>query len=244
MRPIGFSTGALAKGDFSHAIHLLKHYRTLKAIELSALRDHELAPLVEAVPELDLKSFDYVSFHAPSKLRDMDEATVVELLLRLPAAWPIVVHPDILETTQLWTRLGSRLCVENMDNRKTTGRTVAELRDLFLRLPAATFCLDVGHAKQIDPTMASAILMLREFGDRLRQVHMSDVGARGEHFTIGVMARLAFRRLAAHVPGACPIIIESVIESAAIESEVRAAEDAFGEKTQGWQTGTVGVSPA
>jgi sugar phosphate isomerase/epimerase len=243
MRPIGFSTGALAKGDFSRAIRLLKHYRTLKAIELSALRDHELAPLVEAVPKLDLKSFDYVSFHAPSKLGDMDEVTAADLLLRLPEAWAIVVHPDILRTTKVWTRFGGRLCVENMDNRKTTGRTVAELRDLFQRLPAATFCLDVGHAKQIDPTMASAILMLREFGDRLRQVHMSDVGARGEHFAIGVMARLAFSRLAAHVPRACPIIIESVIESSAIEHEVRTATDAFEEKQQDWKLSAAVLSP-
>jgi len=243
MRPIGFSTGALAKGDFVRAIRLQGHYRTLKAIELSALRDYELAPLVEAVPKLDLRSFDYVSFHAPSKLRDMDEATAADLLLRLPEAWPIVVHPDILQNTKLWTRFGSRLCVENMDNRKTTGRTVAELRDLFQRLPAATFCLDVGHAKQIDPTMATAILMLREFGDRLRQVHMSDVGARGEHFAIGVMARLAFSRVAAHVPRACPIIIESVIESGAIEHEVQAATDVFDQREPGWKVRAPILSP-
>jgi hypothetical protein len=243
MRPIGFSTGALAKGDFNRAIRLQGKFRTLKAIELSALRDHELAPLVEAVPRLDLKSFDYVSFHAPSKLREMDEATAADLLLRLPEAWPIVVHPDILRNTKLWNRFGSRLCVENMDNRKTTGRTVAELRELFQRLPAATFCLDVGHAKQIDPTMATAILMLREFGSRLRQVHMSDVGARGEHFAIGVMARLAFNRVAAHVPMACPIIIESVIDSAAIEREVEAAMEAFDDKRQAWKIGTPILAP-
>ncbi|MEK6371430.1 MAG: TIM barrel protein [Acidobacteriota bacterium] len=138
----------------------------------------------------------------------------------------------------LWARLGERLCLENMDNRKTTGRTVAELRELFRSLPAATFCLDVGHAKQIDPTMATAILMLREFGDRLRQVHVSDVGARGEHFSIGVLARLAFSRLAMHVPRGCPMIIESVIEPDAIEREVNAAIGAFDEKPGSWRVGT------
>lgn len=68
-----------------------------------------------------------------------------------------------------------------MDNRKPSGRTVSELRELFRQLPEASFCFDIGHAKQIDPTMASAILMLREFGGRLKQVHMSDVGPAGEH---------------------------------------------------------------
>lgn len=241
MRPIGFSTGALAKGDFQRGIHLQRRYQALRAIELSALREHELGPLVEAAAGLDLKPFDYVSFHAPSKLKSMDESTVVELLLRLPAAWSIVVHPDIVRTYSIWARLGARLCIENMDNRKTTGRTVAELRELFRALPAATFCLDVGHAKQIDPTMASAILMLREFGTRLRQVHMSDVGARGEHFSIGVMARLAFSRLAAHVPRTCPVIIESVIEFDAMEREVTAAIGAFDEEPGAWRLGTRGL---
>lgn len=229
MRPIGFSTGALAKGDFHRAMALQSAFPRLKAIELSALRDHELAPLVEAVPRLALKCFEYVSVHAPSKLRAISETEVVELLLRLPEAWPVVVHPDIVRSTSLWSRLGGRLCLENMDNRKTTGRTVAELRELFHALPDASFCLDVGHAKQVDPTMASAILMLREFGSRLRQVHMSDVGAGGEHLPIGVMARLAFGRLSSHISASCPVIIESIIEAAEMEREVDAAISAFEE---------------
>lgn len=237
MRPIGFSTGALAKGDFRRGIQLQIQHPALRAIELSALRDHELLPLLDAIDDLRLETFEYISFHAPSKLNVMDEATVVELLLRLPAAWPIIVHPDLIRTFNLWTRLGSRLCIENMDNRKTTGRTVAELRTLFVSLPAATFCLDVGHAKQIDPTMATAILMLREFGSRLRQVHVSDVGAGGEHLSIGLMARIAFSRLAAHVPRNCPIVIESVIEPDAIERELGSALAVFDENPQAVRLG-------
>ena len=38
--------------------------------------------------------------------------------------------------------------------------------NLFAALPDATFCLDVGHARQIDPTMVTAILMLNQFGNR------------------------------------------------------------------------------
>ncbi len=227
MRPIGFSTGALAKSDFRRGIQLQSANQSLRAIELSALRDHELLPLLESVPSLRLESFEYISFHAPSKLKVLDEATVVELLLRLPTEWPIVVHPDLIATLSLWSRFGARLCIENMDNRKSTGRTVAELRELFASLPDATFCLDVGHAKQIDPTMATAILMLREFGDRLRQVHISDVGAGGEHLPIGLMARVAFSHLASHVPRYCPVIIESVVEPEEIERELQAALGAF-----------------
>ncbi|HYI10914.1 MAG TPA: hypothetical protein VEK57_17795 [Thermoanaerobaculia bacterium] len=219
MRPIGFSTGALAKGDFARGLDLQRGAERIDAVELSALRDHELPALAEAAASLQLDAFAYVSLHAPSKLQNLDEETVFGLLLRLPE-WPIVVHPEILQTPSLWQSLGRRLCIENMDDRKTTGRTVEELRELFEIYPDASFCLDLGHARQIDPTMASALRMLREFGDRLRQLHVSDVGPRGEHLPLGATARRSFAHVAHRVPGDCPMIIESIIAPEAMEQEL------------------------
>lgn len=227
MRPIGFSTGALAKGDFNLALDMQRDLPRIDAVELSALRDHELRTLVEAIASLDLSLFAYVSFHAPSKLHALDEETVFALLLRLPESWPIVVHPAILRTPSLWRQLGERVCIENMDNRKTTGRTVAELSTLFDILPEATFCLDLGHTRQVDPTMASAILMIRQFGERLRQVHVSDVGPRGEHFALGATARYAFAKVSRHLPAACPLIIESIIPGDLMEHELDAVTAIF-----------------
>jgi hypothetical protein len=222
MRPIGFSTGALAKGDFTRGLDAQRTSRRIRAVELSALRDHELPELISALPSLDLSDFVYVSFHAPSKLQTLDEQTVFELLFRLPEAWPIVVHPEILRTPALWGQLGARLCLENMDDRKTTGRTPAELRVLFEQFPDASFCLDLGHARQIDPTMASALRMLRDFGGRLRQVHVSEVGMRGEHLPLGATTRMSFAQVAHRIPPDCPLIIESVIPSERIERELDA----------------------
>ncbi len=222
MRPIGFSTGALAKGDFARGLALQRGIVRIDAVELSALRDHELPALVGAIPALDLDGFTYVSFHAPSRLQSLDEELVFELLLQLPAAWPIVTHPEVLRTPTLWRRLGERLCLENMDHRKSTGRTVDELRTLFEIFPDATFCLDLGHARQIDPTMASALLMLRTFGNRLRQLHVSDVGPRGEHLPLGATARHSFARVAHQVPADCPLIIESIVAPEWIERELDA----------------------
>ena len=227
MRPIGFSTGALAKSDFEHGLDLQRPHKRIRAVELSALRDRELAPLVDAAHSLDLERFEYVSFHAPSKLTTMDEQSVFSLLATLPPEWPIVVHPEILLTPSLWRPLRERLCIENMDNRKTFGRTATELRDLFRQFPEATFCLDVGHARQIDPTMAVALLMLLEFGGRLRQLHVSDVGPRGEHMPLGILARWACERVAHRIPETCPLIIESVIAPEDISREITAVADAF-----------------
>ena len=66
MKPIGFSTGALAKGDFATGLEVQRYVARIDAVELSALRDYELPNLVDAIPNLDLHGFEYVSFHAPS----------------------------------------------------------------------------------------------------------------------------------------------------------------------------------
>ena len=227
MKPIGFSTGALAKGDFATGLELQRDVPRIDAVELSALRDHELPGLVAAIPNLDLGEFEYVSFHAPSKLQALDEHAVFNLLLGLPEAWPLIVHPELLQTPSLWMELGERLCLENMDNRKTTGRTIAELRALFEAFPQATFCLDLGHARQIDPTMVSAMLMLEEFGDRLVELHISEVGPRGEHLPLGATTRQAFARVVHLVPLDCPLIIESIISAELIEHELDAVSALF-----------------
>src|SRR5260221_4499825 len=73
MRPIGFSTGPLAKSDFVRGIQLQVERPDIAAIELSALRDHELRPLIEALPRLEIDGFAYVSLHAPSRLGNLSE---------------------------------------------------------------------------------------------------------------------------------------------------------------------------
>lgn len=227
MRPLGFSTGALAKGDFQRGLQLQRGNPRIRAVELSALRDHELPALALAAGSLDLAGFDYVSVHAPSKLGPAGEHAVFEQLASLPAQWPIIVHPEILRTPPLWRSLGRRLCLENMDDRKTRGRTVAELRELLAEYPEASFCLDVGHARQLDPTMAVALRMLLEFGDRLVQLHVSEVGPRGEHQHVAATTRWAFERISPRVPWECPLIIESMVTAESIDDEIMAVMLAF-----------------
>ena len=76
MRPIGFSTGALTYGDFRAGVSILLE-NGVSVIELSALRQKELAPLVSALDSLDLSFFRYISFHAPSQLEQGTEKEVV-----------------------------------------------------------------------------------------------------------------------------------------------------------------------
>lgn len=138
MRPIGFSTGALAYADFRHGIELALSI-PCQAIELSALRQPELLPMLDALDELDLSRFSYVSIHAPSQMEAEWEATLRERLLEeLPRGWPIILHPDAIRDFTLWREFGSLLCIENMDKRKPIGRTAKELDLVFKQLPDAT----------------------------------------------------------------------------------------------------------
>jgi sugar phosphate isomerase/epimerase len=226
MRPIGFSSGALAKSDFRKGV-ALQESAAFTAVELSALREPELEPLVDAAEHLPLGHFEYVSFHAPSAFRTLDERQVVALLSRLPREWPVVVHPDLIHEPEIWATLGSRLCLENMDMRKRTGRTVEEMRAVFAALPRAGFCLDLGHARQIDPTMGIAIEMLQAFGPRLRQLHVSEVGTFGDHRRLGFLARTAFRRVIRYVPSDVPVILESIVAEADMMAEFQIAKEIF-----------------
>lgn len=227
MRPIGFSTGALALGDFRRALDMLRSLKT-KAIELSALRDHEVAPLMKTLRELDLRGYCYISVHAPSAFRSLPEEEVaMHLSPCVDLNIPVVVHPDAIKDLRCWQRFGSLLCIENMDKRKSTGRTTQELEGFFSALPDATFCFDMGHARQVDSTMGEARRMLRRFGPRLRQIHFSEIDAQGHHHGATQATVLASRNIVELIGPDIPTIIESQVSSSEIARELSAVEKAL-----------------
>lgn len=234
MRRIGFSTGALARGDFRTALTLLRKH-DIKVVELSALRLEELAPLVAAIPSLQLTDFSFVSIHAPSQFAPDREQWVVEQLSQLTQwGYPVIVHPDVIQEPARWDVLGSSLVIENMDKRKRLGRTVHELSYVFERLPSARFCFDIGHARQVDPSMTEGSLLLKAFRNRLVEVHMSEVNTASRHDPISLNAVRAFGALAAAIPEEVPIILESLIDQGQsdVESELQRARDVFALKAK------------
>jgi sugar phosphate isomerase/epimerase len=209
MADLGFSTGAVAYGDFQKALQLLEPFR-FSAVELSALREPELATLVEAAEDLNLSGYRYISFHAPSSIEESSERVVLDLLRRIAQRnWPIIVHPNIIHSYEAWRQLGRLLLIENMDKRKPIARTADELAVWFERLPEAGLCFDVGHAKQIDATMNEAVLILSRYRDRLRQVHVSEVSTDSKHKSLTHASELAYGRIAGLIPDSVPIICES-----------------------------------
>jgi hypothetical protein len=227
VRPIGFSTGALARSDFRLALSELERER-VNSIELSALRFFELRPLLESLSTLALNKYTYISLHAPSRFNEGEELEAAELLKRFaPEAWPIVLHPDVIQHFSIWRAFGNRVAIENMDRRKPGGRTANELKDIFDELPDARLCFDIGHARQFDTTMTEAYQILRLFGNRLCQVHISEVNSASQHDRLSFAAILAFEQVANLIPESIPLIVESRVTPPDIEIEIQNAQKAL-----------------
>lgn len=224
---IGFSTGSLAYGDFISGIQM-QHATAANVIELSALRENELENLINGIGELDLAQFNYISFHAPSKLIHFQENTLIELLsLIAEKNFHIVAHPDIIRDFSRWNFFGEILCIENMDKRKPIGQTTNDLLDIFEKLPNASLCFDLAHAKQVDPTMIEAISIANVFKDRIKQLHISDVNSRSVHEPLNFESILAFRKLRKYLNSEVPIILETPVSQDEMDLQIRLANSIF-----------------
>lgn len=220
MTIIGFSTGAIAFDDFASALRLLEPTRA-NAVELSALRAIELPILLSALPlrlEELRRRYAYISFHAPTNFND-EKALVAQLKTVADMEMNIIVHPDTIHDISIWKELGNRLCLENMDSRKSVGRTAEELRSFYDQLPEATLCFDIAHARQVDSSMTEGLRIIEEFRDRLVQVHLSEVNSKGKHFSMSFAAKRAYEPFA-EIISTVPVILESVVGNSEIVGEI------------------------
>jgi xylose isomerase-like TIM barrel protein len=183
--PMGASTGVFEdlRGSWQELVAAACEVSTY-AVELSALSERELPGLISYLAGKPRLPFSYVSVHAPVKGRNLDDWRSARVLSELPA-WvrSIVTHPDALAELAPYRELESRFVLENMDDRKQTGRTADELDVAFDQLPEAGFCFDIAHAASIDPTMHVAEELLDRFRSRLRQVHLSSLH-HGHHIPV------------------------------------------------------------
>jgi hypothetical protein len=175
--PLGVSTGIFddTRGAWQRLVVKACEVSTY-AVELSALSEDELPGLIDYLATKPRLPFRYISVHAPVKNRLTDDTLRAGLLSGLPL-WvrSIVAHPDAMDNPDVFRRLGMRLVLENMDGRKSSGRTAHELDLVFEQLPDAGFCFDIAHACSVDPSMGVATDLLDRFRSRLRQVHVSSL---------------------------------------------------------------------
>jgi hypothetical protein len=180
---LGASTGYMAdlRRDWGELTTIAARTSSL-VVELSALSEPELVGLLRFLGSRPRLPFRYVSLHAPTEERELPEPELIELLSSLPrSVKTIVTHPDAIEDPAHYRRLGARLALENLDARTPSGATAEGLERWFPVLPQAGLCLDVAHARSVDPTMEVAHEFLNAFPLRLRHVHVSSLDAQHHH---------------------------------------------------------------
>jgi len=209
---VGFSTGALEKGNYRKALDWMGE-NDVRTVELSALRFEELKPLVESLDAIDLKEFDLISFHAPSSFKPDQEKSVIDLLNQVHVrGWNIIVHPDVIYNPELWSHYGAQLLIENMDRRKETGRTVRELAWHFQTLPKARLCLDVAHARQLDTSLNLLKSIIDIYSDRIAEIHISELDCHCLHQPLSGASVTDYQYFRDKYPKDVPVIIESMLD--------------------------------
>ena len=223
----GFPSGKLDKLKLFQAVD-----RNLaiapKAVEVTALRYYEFDSILNDLNSLLIEGDTEVSFHAPANFSGWQEMYVAYRLRHKPYdRLPVVIHPDTIRDPCNWESFRSRLRIENMDLRKSTGITVEELRPFFELLPAAEWCFDVGHARQVDPTMDLAKHLLDAFGDRLAEIHMSVVLPCGKHSNLTEEAADDYRKLFKGMKVRVPVILETLLVDESMKRDVELASAIF-----------------
>ena len=138
-----------------------------------------------------------------------------------------MIHPDIIYDFTRWTRFGRQLAIENINRRKPIGRTACELSAVYEKLPDASLCFDVGRARQCDPSMTEAFLILSRFRDKFVEIHISEVNSASQHDPISHGAKIAFPQIARMISEWIPVIIESRVTPAQIVTEASRAVEAL-----------------
>jgi len=214
---LGCSSGFFWK---THLTYEQKIERILElqhdAIEIGlGYKAHLTKPFSPRAVDL-VKQFTYRSIHAPSDTRypSAEGEAIIEQILdyaKRIKAHTVVLHPDRVDDfSWINQRLGSLLAFENMDYRKTFGRTVKDMEAVFRRSPKARFVCDLNHIFTWDETMRAAAEFHSAFADRLCHYHLSGYGGDG-HQCLSITHEDVI--ISAVSNAATPIILESVPEA-------------------------------
>ncbi|GAC1439750.1 MAG: hypothetical protein NVSMB58_36650 [Terriglobales bacterium] len=77
--------------------------------------------------------------------------------------------------------------------------------------------------------MTEAWLILREFGRKLRQVHVSEVNTRSTHDALSFSSIRAFQEVAAYIPDDVPLILETPVQEEGMNAEIAKVLEALPE---------------
>jgi galactitol-specific phosphotransferase system IIB component len=75
--------------------------------------------------------------------------------------------------------------------------------------------------------MVEAYRMLKAYGQRLRQVHVSEVSTQNKHATLSFVSILDYQEVANLIPQTVPVIIESIVSEDQVGPEINRVRKAL-----------------
>ena len=147
-----------------------------KAIELNPLlQRHKYQPSSDKFIEL-VNEFEYRSIHLPPDMYESDKKVVdyYSELARDIKAHSVTMHPASA-TANIWLEdaFSQNIGIENMDWRKTFGKSVSDFKEIFAAQPNAKWVCDTNHILTNDHTMRLSKDFHAAFSDRLIHYHVS-----------------------------------------------------------------------
>jgi len=212
---LGFSTGSLYKTHDALSPETFDIFRRIgaNAIEIMC-HDYESSAKLALLTESDLRGFEYVSLHAPS-FESYSESEIVKILETISEAHKkigfnvIVLHPFETMNWDVFKQYDLPFAIENMDWRKSFGKYVESLKDIFEKFDAP-MVLDLNHCYTNDPSMQLATDIVQNFAGRIKEIHLSGFETLHEPLfktkQQEILNAIPDKRL--------PIIIESGLETA------------------------------
>ncbi len=180
-RTIGFSQGVLFKlydVNKDANIKLLKDCGS-NAIEANCHHVSDAVFLPLLLEHIQAHDFDYISLHTPVNVRYGNNIETRALLEKLQEfyyqsdAKLIVVHPDLVDDWSVFEDFKMKWAIENRDDRKKNFKDQADLEKFFNEHPEWFLVLDLGHVNSNDKSMSLAKELIKLFGSRIAEVHLS-----------------------------------------------------------------------
>lgn len=175
---LGFSSGCLYKTHDRLAKETFDIFKSTgaNAIEVMCASVDNISRLLE-ISLSDLEGFEYVTLHAPNLgiVSQEDLESALENFEEAQGKFNfkhVVLHPDGIENWEVFSKFNIPWAIENMDQRKESGKDVADMKKVFEELNAK-MVLDLNHCYVNDSSMELAQDFVEEFKDRIVEIHLS-----------------------------------------------------------------------
>ncbi len=218
---IGFSNGVFYRTEDSHSERISFDSMTrfyaegeANAIELHCIDEKAIDSLI-CSRDVDLHFFDFISLHAPSFVyaKNQDSKRILDKIKTLVEKYKInnlVFHTDTIIDWDVFSEyLDLPISIENMDNRKKSGRTVEDMRSILERYDFG-LTLDLQHCFVNDKSLQLAIDFQKEFEDRVVEYHISGFDENFLHYPLFKTKKDQI--ISALLKKDIPIIIESTFD--------------------------------